>query len=127
MSTVEDFVQLIENEGFWELGRDCFIGGVEPDKPEDCWWVLSAGGRAGNRSVTGERKKEYILTVFYRDRNQRVVYNEINRFEELVNGLECPELGSVPVSIEVTAFPVDNDRDFEDRSIASVQVTIQVL
>lgn len=122
------FANLLESEGVWVVGTDVFLGGVEPDKPDACYWIVSNGGDASRRAITGESKAIYNLVINYRDSNERNVYNNLSALEDSIKILDCPTLDGIgDVDIRVTTPTTDNDRDFEDRSLGSLQVTIEII
>lgn len=125
MNVAHAFVQFMEDENLGTFGTDIFIGTVPLNASEACWWVLSAGGASTQKNNTGERIKNYILSVYYRNTDAEDVYNKLQDFEVLVNSKVCTEIANfATIEMEATVFPTDQDLDDLDRTIGLVEVTV---
>jgi hypothetical protein len=127
MNITEAFKDFLVAEGFGTFGSDLFIGTVPKSAPNNCMWILSAGGSPISRNITNNKQKQYIVSVFYRNTDQQDVYETLQELEELINSDGCTQLGSYNTfDIECTLFPTDNDLDMEDRSVGLIEVAITI-
>lgn len=102
-----------------------FAGAVPLDGPQKCWWVLTDGGGAISKNQTGEKRKNYALSVYYRSKDAEDVDDTLQAFEEMINDPHCDQLdGFDTIEMEATAFAADEDIDNVERSVGFVQVTI---
>lgn len=127
MNITHSFAQFMEDQGFGTLGTNLFIGAVPQDAPDKCWWVVSSGGSNTTRNKTGERIKEYTVSVFYRSTDSKEVYDDLQEFEETINNTECEQLASYDtIEMQCITFPTDEDIDSEERTkgLAQVKLTI---
>lgn len=125
MTLKRAFAEYMETLGLGTVGTDIFIGSAPLDI-SPCWWIISTGGAPVITNHTGERLKQYIISVYYRNTNAEVVDQTLFDFEEELNTSNCAQLeGFNTVDITVTTFPADQDLDVEDRTIGLCQVTIQ--
>ena len=125
MNLTRSFVQFLEDNGFGTFGIDIFIGGVPVTAPNKSMWVLSGGGTNLIKNVTGDKQKNYIISIFYRNLDGQDVYDKLQQLEELFNNPDCIELeGYNIVEIEATQFPTDQDLDNEDRTVGLIQATL---
>lgn len=127
MNIARSFVQFMEGELSATFGTDIFIGGAPIDAQDRIWWVIAAGGTPIGKNNTGEKVKNYLLSVFYRNTDAEDVYETIQGFEDLINAGQCKELnGYDTIELEATTFATDQDIDNEDRTIGLIQVTITI-
>jgi len=128
MTIKRAFAQWMEDNGFGTFGDNLFIGTVPFEKKKDAaWWILGGGGAPTVRAQTGEKMKQYIITVFYRNTDAEDVDQKLQNFEETVNNKECHSLtGYETIDMEGTGFQSDQDLDGEDRTVGSVEVTVTV-
>lgn len=127
MNIVKAFIDYMATLGFGTFGTDLFIGGAPQDAPDACWWAVANGGSPISKSVTGQKMKNYIINVFYRDTDQEIVMNRLEQFETLMNSGNCDEIaGYDKVEISANVFPTDQDLEAQDRTLGLVQVTITV-
>lgn len=125
MNIAEAFAEFLQDQGFGSLGDSLRIGTVPLDAPSTCWWIITSGGSTVSQNHTGERRKQYLIQVFYRNVDATEVYNQLQALEELINSDSCTQLsGYDTIDIEATSFPTDQDVDAEDRTVGVVQVTI---
>lgn len=126
MTILESFAQLMADNGFGVLGTDLFLGSA-PNEPTSLWWIVALGGTPTVRADTGEKIKEYILTVFYRNNDAQDVNQRLQELEEFLNNKDCKDLsGYDTLDIEASGFFTDNDLDLEDRALGSIEVTAKV-
>ena len=128
MTIKRSFAQWMEDNGFGTFGTDLFIGTVPFEKKKKAaWWILGGGGSPSIRAQTGEKMKQYILTVFYRNTDSEDVDEKLQLLEETANNKECHQIPEYEtVDMEATGFQSDQDLDGEDRTIGSVEVTVTV-
>lgn len=121
----KSFVEYMEDLSMGTFGTDIFIGNVPLETPDKAWWVNSAGGSTITKNSTGERLKNYILNIFYRNTDAEDVYEQMQEFEEEINAKQCIQLnGYDTVEMEASIFPTDQDIDNEDRVVGLLQVKI---
>lgn len=124
MNIARSFLDWMDDNGYGAYGVDLFIGGAPLDAPNDCWWVLAGGGTALSTNRTGEKQKQYVLNVFYRDKSRQDVYENLQALEEAINSDACTQLdGYETVDLECLLFPSDQDLDVEDRTVGLLEVT----
>ena len=127
MNISESFAEYLVNLGIGTLGQNIFIGNAPSSNqaPDSIWWIVANGGSPIRRNSTGEMLKSYKIDVFFRDRDYKTVYNELNSLEESINCDGCPELDEYDtISIEANSFPIDNDLDNEDRKVGLLQINL---
>lgn len=129
MNVPQAFVQYLEDSGLATFGQDLFIGEAPNSNivGDAIWWVKASGGTPEARLPTGGTIKNYLIEVFYRNRNYQAVYEAMKTLEEQLNCDGCTPLeGYETMDIQATVFPIDNDLDSEDRKIGLLQTTIRV-
>ncbi len=113
-----------------ELGTfntDIFIGTVPEGAPVKSWWILSSGGTPIMKNKTGEKQKNYLLSVFLRDIDPENVDTLLQDLEWRINGKHCDGLeGYETIELEATGFQSDQDLDSEDRTVGLLQITATV-
>lgn len=123
----DEFAKWMDNMGFGVLGSSLFIGGAPDVAQDDCWWIVTSGGNNIGKNVTGEKQKNYLISVYYRNTNQSEIYNRLEEMEFIVNRPECIQLGNYEVlEAETTLFPADQDLDIEERSVGLIQITLTI-
>lgn len=128
MNLAESFVEYLENLGIAVFGQDLFIGEAPSSNValDSVWWIVASGGTPETRLTTGESIKNYLVEVFYRNRDYRAVYDAMHSLEEQLNCSGCVDLTDFEtIDISATTFPIDNDLDSEDRKLGSIQATIR--
>lgn len=124
MTIKRAFVEYMASVGFGVFGSTLFLNGA-PLNVSPCWWVLATGGAIVKTNQTGERRKRYIVSVYYRDTNAETVDEQLHAFEELLNTSNCDQLeGFDTIEITVATFPSDQDLDVDDRTVGLAQVTV---
>lgn len=129
MNVAQSFAQYMQDNSVATLGQNLYIGEApSSNKVSDAvWWIVASGGTPETRLPTGETVKNYLVQIFYRDRDYRTVYETAQSLEERINCDACTQLeGYETMDMQATAFPVDNDLDNEDRKVALIQATIRV-
>lgn len=127
MNLVEAFATHLATLTGTTLGQTLFIGEApSSDKVADSiWWVVDNGGGVLNKNATGEARKNYQISIFYRNRNYKAVKDALFTLEESLNCDGCTQLsGYDTIDIEAITFPIDNDLDSEDRKIGLLQANI---
>lgn len=129
MNLSEAFVEYIENLGIATFGQDLFIGEAPSSNHvlDAIWWIKTSGGTPERRLPTGETVKNYLIEIFYRNRDYKAVYDAMEDLEEQLNCDGCSQLtGFETMDIQATVFPIDNDIDSEDRKVGLLQATLRV-
>jgi len=127
MNITKAFADYMTLQGYGTFGSTLFIGGVPLDAPDTCWWIVSSGGNTLAKNGTGEKQKNYLISVFYRSTDQEEVYNKLEQFETLFNNNNCLEINGYDIiETEATSYPTDQDIDNEDRTVGLVQITLTV-
>jgi hypothetical protein len=127
MNISESFAEYLVSLGIGTLGQNIFIGNAPSSNMviDSIWWIVSSGGNPIQINSTGESLKSYTINVFYRDRDYKTVYDELNTLEESINCDNCTALNDYDtISIEANSFPIDNDLDNEDRKVGLLQVNL---
>lgn len=126
MNITKSFAEFMQANSYGSLtGKTLFIGGAPLDVADAIWWIISGGGSSSSTNATGQRMKNYLINVFYRDTDQEQVYEKLQAFEQFINSGDCTQLaGYDTVEMEATTFPTDQDLDNEDRTVGMVQVTL---
>lgn len=126
MTLKRAFIAYMESLGYGTFGTDLFLNGAPLSAPETCWWVLATGGSPSSTNQSGEKLKNYIVSVYFRSTDAQEVDEQMHAFEEELNTSNCDQLeGFDTVDMSVTTFPADQDLDAEDRTVGLAQVTIQ--
>ncbi len=122
MNIKKAFQQYMEAHDF----KPTYIGGA-PNEPAACWWIIGGGGNNISKNSTGEKQKNYILSVYYRDIIAETVDEQIQTLEELMNSKQCIDIdGYDIIETEATVFPTDQDIDNQERTIGLIQITLTV-
>lgn len=126
MNITEAFIDYLEYLSVGTFGTDLFIGGIQQDAPDDCWWVILDGGTLTSQNMTGETFKEYSLRIFYRSKDAEQVYNQIHSLEVSLSSTQCLQLETFGnVETTLVGFPKDEDIDVEGRTTASLLLRIR--
>lgn len=127
MNIAESFVEYMEDLSMGTLGSTIYINSVPQEAPDAVWWVVKSGGSPVRKNSTGERVKDYILSVYYRDTDAEQVYELMQDFEEEINSKGCIQLdGYDTIEMEASIFTADQDLDNEDRVVGLISVRITV-
>lgn len=128
VETVSDaFVEFLQNQGIATLDVDIYISQVPDDAPDTTYWITTSGGNTVLKLVTGEKVKQYFISVFYRSTSAREIERKLFNLEELLNCAECVTLTGFEVyEIGATQFPSDQDLDSEDRRVGFLQANIKI-
>jgi hypothetical protein len=127
MNIAEAFADYLVNLGKGTLGQNIFIGQAPSSNrvSDSIWWIVGNGGSSLQKNSTGESLKNYQLSVYYRNRDYKTVYDTLSDLEESINCDGCAQLDSFDtIDIEASTFPVDNDLDNEDRKVGLLQVNL---
>lgn len=126
MNIVHTFAQWMDLQGYGTLGTDLFIGVAPLNAPDELIWLVMGGGSNFIKSSTGMKLKSYTVSVYKRGTAQSV-YDVVEQFETFINSRRCIDLpGYEVVEVECFSYPVDQDLDDEDRSVAVMEVMIRV-
>lgn len=127
MTVAKSLAQWLESNGLGTVGTDIFIGSVPDQAPVPCYWILGGGGSPSIRNKTGEKVKNYIFSVFYRNTDSDDVDEKLQALEEKANSKACHDLdGYETVDLEASGFQTDQDLDAEDRTLGSVEISVSV-
>ena len=127
MNIARSFVEYMEDLSMGTFGTDIFVGNIAMDAPNKAWWVLSSGGVTFGKNSTGERIKNYTLSVYYRNTDAEDVYETMQEFEDEINSKHCVQLDTYDtIEMEASVFPTDQDLDNEDRVVGLMQIKISV-
>lgn len=127
MTLEKAFANYLQGLGIATLGQDLWIGEAPSSNevPDDIWWIVANGGSPVRKNKTGESMKSYLIQIFARNRNPRIIAEAMQTLEENLNCDNCTQLeGFDTVDIEATTFPIDNDLDSEDRKVGLLQATL---
>ncbi len=121
------FATYLQTQGFGTLGTSLYIGAVPQHAPDACFWVVSGGGGNQSRNKTGERVKNYTVSIFYRSMDSEDVHDKLQEIEETINSASCVTLGSYDtIEMQCAVFPTDQDIDSEERTKGLAQVTLTI-
>lgn len=126
MTLKRAFITYMETLGLGTFGTDIFLNGAPLNAPAKSWWVLATGGSPVGTNQTGEKIKNYILSVYFRSTDAEEVDQEMHDLEERLNSGHCDQLeGFETIDISATTFPADQDLDAEDRTIGLLQASVR--
>lgn len=125
MNIVEAFANWLGTESVATLGQDLFIS-RSPKQPNSLYWLIAAGGASGNRNVNEGVLQTHNISVYFRDNDGQVVYDNLHDLEEMVLTTGCLTLeGYEVISISTDGPFTDNDLDNESRTVGLLQITIE--
>lgn len=125
-TVTEAFAKFLEDNSVATFGTDLFIGNV-PTQPDTLYYLITAGGSPVSKLTTGERVKQYFISVYYRSLSGKDIERKLFALEELINTPGCVQLeGFNTHEVEATQFPSDEDNDNEERRIGMLQVNIKI-
>lgn len=123
MTIKQAFKEYMEGLGY----QDIFLGAVPVNAPAKAFWIVSGGGSPIIKNNTGEKMKNYLLNVYYRNTDSQDVDQVLQDLEESVNSKACTQLnGYDTIELDGTGFQSDQDLDAEDRTVGLLQVTVTV-
>lgn len=123
----EAFVKFLEERSIGTYSTDLFISQVPIDAPDTCYWIVTSGGATIQKLKTGEKVKQYFITINYRSDKAKNIERDLFDLEELLNCQECVELeGFEVVEVEANQFPSDADIDNTDRRVGLLQANIKI-
>lgn len=125
----EAFVKFLEENDIATFGQDLFMNKVPSSKKtlKSVYWILTSGGNPIGKSVTGETKQLFAITINYRDRKSRDVERKLFQLSEFLQTPGCVQLdGFETIDISVAQFPAQDDQDAEGRSMGILRVNIQI-
>lgn len=126
MNIARSFSLYMESLSLGTFGTDLYIGSVPLNADDPVWWIVTSGGSTESKNQTGEKVKQYILNVYYRNTDAEDVYETLQDFEETVNSDACTQLqGFDTIELEATQFASDQDIDNQDATVGLIQVTIR--
>ena len=127
MNLAESFAEYLETLGIGTLGQNIFIGQAPSSNrvSDSIWWIVANGGSPISKNSTGESLKSYQISVYYRNRDYKEIYNSLSSLEEDINCNGCANLNDYDtINIEANTFPIDNDLDDEDRKVGLLQINL---
>lgn len=124
----ESFIAWLETTSLdATFGTNLYLGQVPDDAPDTCFWVITSGGNPISKNRTGEKVKQYFISVYYRSTSTKAVERKLFELEELLNCANCVELENFEtLEIEASQFPTDTDFDNEERRVGFVQANIKI-
>ncbi len=123
----EAFLEYLDSLDVAKIGVDLFLNRVDADAPDNCWWVITSGGSPIQKLSTGEKVKQYFISIYHRNLNGKSLERNLFRLEELLNSRGCVELtGFEVVEIEAQSFASDEDLTSEERRIGFLQANVKV-
>lgn len=125
MNIAESVIQYIIDLGFaTALNDDIFIGGISQNAPNASWWVITSGGNPVSKNATGEKVKNYLVDIFYRNTDPQDVNNQMQDLEIELNKSACINLTDFDtIEVEAIVFPNDQDIDLQDRTIGTLRLS----
>lgn len=136
MTLTDAFVDYLEPVIGATFGQDLFVGEAPSSGnnvpngnpvPDALWWLVTSGGTPDIKLLSGEKVKNYLIEINYRNRDGQVVAQKMHDLEEELNCSGCVQLtGFETFEIEATTFPVDQDLDSEDRRVGLLQATVRI-
>lgn len=125
MTITRSFVAYMESLSLGTLDDTIFIGAAPLDAPDSIFWIINNGGTPLRTNQTGEKRKRYILSIYYRARSAAEVDETLQSLEETINIGQCTQLQDFDtIDIEASSFASDQDLDNEDRTVGLLQITI---
>lgn len=123
----ESFVKFLEDNGIGVFNDNLFLSKVPETAPDSTYWIITSGGSPISKNGTGEKIKQYFISVYYRDLKAKNVERTLFSLEELLNCSDCVQLQNYEVlEVEASQFPSDTDLDNEERRIGFLQAKIKV-
>lgn len=123
----ESFIKWLENNGVGTFGTDLYLNQVPDNAPDTCYWVLTNGGSPIQKMQTGEKVKQYFVSVYYRSTLGANLERSLFDLEQLINARGCFSLeGFEVIEVEANQFPSDSDLDNIRRRIGLLQANIKV-
>lgn len=123
----ESFIKWLEDNSVAAFGIDLYLSQVPLEAPDKCYWVLTNGGSPISNNGTGEKVKQYFVSVYLRSNKAKDVERDLFALENLINAPGCLQLeGFEVIEIEATTYPTDVDLDNEQLRVGMLQVNIQV-
>lgn len=129
MNISESFAGFLEIETDSTLGQDLFIGNAPSSNkaPNDLWWIVATGGDRVIDNASGEALKSYSIEIYYRARDYKTVYNQLQSLEIILNCDECVQLEDFEtIDVKASVLSIDADFDDEDRKVGLLQADIIV-
>lgn len=123
----ESFIAWLESQNVATFKVDLYLSQVPDDAPDDCYWVITSGGSPIQKLRTGEKVKQYFVSVYYRSTKAKHIEKNMFKLEELLNKPNCLQLeGFETIEVEADQFPSDIDFDSEDRRVGLLQANIKI-
>lgn len=123
----EAFMEFLEAQEIGTRGVDLFLNQVDQKAPDNCWWVVTSGGAPIMKLRTGEKVKQYFISINHRNLSGEQLEKKLFALEELLNSSHCVQLtGFEVVEVEAQGFPSDEDLSSEERRIGFLQANIKI-
>lgn len=122
----EAFIKWMEDNGYGTFGTDIFLNQIPEKAVDNAFWVVTAGGSVTRSMVTTESIQQFSTQVFYRNAAGVEVEHKIFALNQQINNTAGLTLDSFEVYNIKATMPNDNDRDAENRRLASIVVSIQI-
>lgn len=123
----ESLANYLASMGFGVPGESQYIGQVPQSAPDKCFWLITGGGSPIQTLRTGEKVKQYFVSIYYRSTSSRDIEDRLHDLEELLNDVNCVQLEEYEVlDISASQFPQDADLDSIERRVGFLQANIQI-
>lgn len=125
----EAFIAYLQAQGIATFGTDLFLNQVPSSlvTQDNVYWIITSGGGPIQSLRSGEKIKQYYISIYYRSTSNKDVERKLFALEELLNCAECVQLtGFDVISVSAEQFPSDRDLDNEERRVGFLQSTIRV-
>lgn len=122
----EAFAEFLQNSSVATFGTNLFISQVPNNAPDECYWLITSGGSPIQKLKSGEKVKQYFVSVYFRSTSTKDVERKLFELEETLNTPGCLTLtGFEVIEVEATQFPSDTDLDDEERRVGFLQANIK--
>lgn len=124
----ESFIAWLESQGIATFKEDLFLSQVPDSAPDNCYWITTSGGGTILRLSTGEKVKQYFVSVYFRSNKGQTIEKNMFKLEELIDTPGCLNLEPFVLydEVDVNQYPTDNDFDSEDRRVGMLQANIKI-
>lgn len=128
MNITEATARYLENLNYATIGTDLYIGQLPVDAPDEAYVVSSSSIDILFSNPTGEKRKRYQIELQYRTYDDQSCHDKIEKIETELNRKKCidyyKQYGYDILDIQAISQPIDYD--FENRSIGTIIITLEV-
>lgn len=123
----ESFIAWLESQGIAEFNSDLYLSQVPNEAPDRCYWIITNGGSPIQKLRTGEKIKQYFVSIYMRSTKAEDIEKTMFSLEQLLNKPQCLQLqGFETIEVEAHQFASDVDFDNEERRIGMLQANIKI-